>query len=89
MGRWFGMVLWIVEGRLEQPGKALGFLLCLCLVYYSLSSLTYGHGLWVTTKRTKSWIQAAEMMFFQIVAMLKGKELRLPERAQGRAAAPW
>lgn len=55
--------------------------------------LTYAHELWVSTKRTRPWIQAAEMRFFQRVAVPnlrdRVRELRHPERAQGRAAAPW
>lgn len=51
-----------------------------------------GHQLWVATKRTRLWINAAEMSFFRWVAWCspsgEGEELGHSGRMGCRAAAP-
>ena len=39
-------------------------------IYWSIfvPTLTYGHEIWVVSKRMRSWIQVAEMGFFRMVA---------------------
>ncbi|KAK3561994.1 hypothetical protein QTP86_023347, partial [Hemibagrus guttatus] len=63
-------------------------------IYQSIyvPTLTYGHELWVMTKRVRSRIQAAEMSFLRRVAgrSLRDRisELCHPGGARSRAAAP-
>ncbi len=54
----------VIKRELSQKGKLL-----IDQSIYVLT-LTYGHELWVVTKRMKSWIQAAEMRFLRRVAGL-------------------
>ncbi len=57
----------VVKKELSLKAK-----LSICRSIY-VPTLTYGHELWVMTKRTRSWIQAAEMSFLRRVA---GRTLR-------------
>ena len=95
MDRWIGVAAavmqalnWSIVLKKELSRKAS------LSIYQSIyvSTLTYGHELWVMTKRTRSRIQAAEMIFLHRVAGLslkdEGEELRHPGGAWSRAAAP-
>ncbi|TWW73458.1 hypothetical protein D4764_15G0008520 [Takifugu flavidus] len=54
----------VVKRELSQKAKL--------SIYRSIfvSTLTYGHELWVMTERTRSWVRAAEMSFLRRVAGL-------------------
>jgi len=71
--RWFGVASAVmqalcqtirVKGELSQKAK----LLIYCSIY--IPTLTYGHELWVVTKRMRLWIQAFEMSFLRRLAGL-------------------
>ncbi|KAK0150839.1 hypothetical protein N1851_008038 [Merluccius polli] len=70
-------VLFTSEGRMEREidrriGAASAVMQTLhrSVVSIFVPALTYGHELWVVTKRTRSRVQAAEMSFLRRVAGL-------------------
>lgn len=48
----------VVVKKVEPQGKSLDLSI-------HVPTLTYGHEVWVVTKRTRSWIQAVEIRFLQ------------------------
>ena len=63
-----------IDRRIEASSTAASVCYCELYLFIFIPTLTYGHEIWVATKRMRLQIQAAEISFLRRVAGLSLKE---------------